>query len=112
MIKGQEAVPSAGAIRVPALARPTLHARDADTSPDACLHEPFVAQAERGEVEYWQEALADAPEPLELPADRPRPAQPDHAVALVPLELDEGSRTRRNHRLALSAFSVCVSGPS
>ncbi|HEX8246377.1 MAG TPA: amino acid adenylation domain-containing protein, partial [Longimicrobium sp.] len=31
----------------------------------------------------------NAPEPLELPADRPRPPQPDHAGALVRLELDE-----------------------
>jgi len=39
-------------------------------------------------AEYWREALADAPEPLELPADRPRPAQPDHAASVVRLELD------------------------
>ncbi|HEX2190550.1 MAG TPA: condensation domain-containing protein, partial [Longimicrobiaceae bacterium] len=43
----------------------------------------------RQQAEYWGETLADAPEPLELPADRPRPAQPDHAGALVRLELDE-----------------------
>ena len=43
----------------------------------------------RKQAEYWQETLADAPEPLELPADRPRPAQPDDAGALVRLELDE-----------------------
>jgi amino acid adenylation domain-containing protein len=42
----------------------------------------------RQQAEYWQETLADAPEPLELPADRPRPEQPDHAGALVRLELD------------------------
>jgi amino acid adenylation domain-containing protein len=41
------------------------------------------------QAEYWRETLADAPEPLEVPADRPRPAQPDHAGALVRLELDE-----------------------
>ncbi|MEW5930149.1 MAG: amino acid adenylation domain-containing protein, partial [Gemmatimonadota bacterium] len=40
-------------------------------------------------AEGWQETLADAPEPLELPADRPRPAQPDHAGDVVRLELDE-----------------------
>src|SRR5690242_9764203 len=43
----------------------------------------------REQAEYWRETLADAPEPLELPADRPRPAQADHAVGLVRLELDE-----------------------
>ncbi|HEX2080912.1 MAG TPA: hypothetical protein VHG08_24630, partial [Longimicrobium sp.] len=43
----------------------------------------------RQQAEYWREALADAPEPLEVPADRPRPAQPDHAGAFVRLELDE-----------------------
>jgi hypothetical protein len=35
------------------------------------------------------ETPANAPEPLELPADRPRPARPDHAGALVRLELEE-----------------------
>ena len=43
----------------------------------------------REQAEYWRETLADAPEPLELPADHPRLAQPDPAVALVRLELDE-----------------------
>ncbi|HEV3052462.1 MAG TPA: condensation domain-containing protein, partial [Longimicrobium sp.] len=43
----------------------------------------------RQQAEYWQAALANAPEPLEVPADRPRPAQPDHAGALVRLELNE-----------------------
>ncbi|MEW5931158.1 MAG: condensation domain-containing protein, partial [Gemmatimonadota bacterium] len=40
-------------------------------------------------AEGWRETLADAPEPLELPVDRPRPAQPDHAGDVVRLELDE-----------------------
>lgn len=35
------------------------------------------------------ETPADAPEPLELPTDRPRSAQPDHAWALVRMEVDE-----------------------
>ncbi len=43
----------------------------------------------REQAEYWREMLADAPEPLELPADRPRPAQPDDAGAVVRLALDE-----------------------
>ena len=43
----------------------------------------------RQQAEYWRETLADAPEPLELPADRPRPAQADPAGASVRLELDE-----------------------
>ncbi|HEX9936581.1 MAG TPA: amino acid adenylation domain-containing protein, partial [Longimicrobium sp.] len=42
----------------------------------------------REQAEYWRETLADAPEPLELPADRPRSAQPDHAGAQVQLKLD------------------------
>ncbi|HEU4559497.1 MAG TPA: amino acid adenylation domain-containing protein [Longimicrobium sp.] len=43
----------------------------------------------RQQAAYWQEMLADAPEPLELPAGRPRPEQPDHAGAVVRLALDE-----------------------
>jgi hypothetical protein len=54
---------------------------------------PAKASAARAELlrqqaEYWREALADAPEPLELPTDRPRPARPDAAGDLVRLELD------------------------
>ncbi len=41
------------------------------------------------QAEFWKQALAGAPELLELPADRPRPAQQDHAGAFLPVELDE-----------------------
>ena len=37
---------------------------------------------------WWREALAGAPALLELSTDRPRPAQPDHAGATVPVVLD------------------------
>jgi amino acid adenylation domain-containing protein len=37
---------------------------------------------------YWQETLAGAPELLELPTDRPRPAQREPAAASVPVVLD------------------------
>ncbi|HEX6039474.1 amino acid adenylation domain-containing protein, partial [Longimicrobium sp.] len=42
----------------------------------------------REQGDYWTRTLAGAPEVLELPADRPRPAQVDHAGALLGLELD------------------------
>jgi amino acid adenylation domain-containing protein len=50
---------------------------------------PLSFAQQHQQAEYWREMLADAPEPLELPADRPRLAQPDHAGACVRLELDE-----------------------
>ncbi|MDU6376189.1 MAG: condensation domain-containing protein, partial [Bradyrhizobium sp.] len=37
---------------------------------------------------YWKEALSGAPALLELPWDRPRPAEQDHAGAVVPIRLD------------------------
>ncbi|MDU6568845.1 MAG: condensation domain-containing protein, partial [Enterococcus faecalis] len=36
----------------------------------------------------WKEALSGAPALLELPWDRPRPAEQDHAGAVVPIRLD------------------------
>jgi acyl carrier protein len=41
------------------------------------------------QAEYWTETLAGAPELLELPTDRPRPARQDFAGASVNVELDE-----------------------
>ncbi|HEX2187810.1 MAG TPA: amino acid adenylation domain-containing protein, partial [Longimicrobiaceae bacterium] len=43
----------------------------------------------RRQAEYWRETLAGAPELLELPADRPRPARQDFAGASLKVELDE-----------------------
>ncbi|HEU4882424.1 MAG TPA: amino acid adenylation domain-containing protein, partial [Longimicrobium sp.] len=41
------------------------------------------------QAEYWTRTLAGAPELLELPADRPRPARQDFTGASLPIELDE-----------------------
>ncbi|MFL5383165.1 MAG: non-ribosomal peptide synthetase, partial [Longimicrobiaceae bacterium] len=43
----------------------------------------------REQAEYWTQALAGAPELLELPADRPRPARQDFTGATVGLMLGE-----------------------
>ncbi|HEX8244764.1 MAG TPA: amino acid adenylation domain-containing protein, partial [Longimicrobium sp.] len=43
----------------------------------------------REQADYWTQALAGAPELLALPTDHPRPAQVDHAGAVLRLELDE-----------------------
>ena len=41
------------------------------------------------QTQYWRHALGGAPALLELPTDRPRPAQQEHAGAFFGLELDE-----------------------
>ncbi|HYR10453.1 MAG TPA: condensation domain-containing protein, partial [Longimicrobium sp.] len=41
------------------------------------------------QAEYWTEALAGAPELLELPTDHPRPAKQNFSGASVDVELDE-----------------------
>ncbi|MFL5540535.1 MAG: condensation domain-containing protein, partial [Longimicrobiaceae bacterium] len=87
-IEGQEAIPSAGAIREPALADPALRPRDADLPPDACLRRRVEGRVLEAQAEYWTETLAGAPELLELPTDHPRPARQDFAGASLQVELD------------------------
>nr|WP_229898496.1 non-ribosomal peptide synthetase [Streptomyces finlayi] len=38
---------------------------------------------------YWREALTEVPEVLELPTDRPRPAEQDHRGGRVPVRLEQ-----------------------
>ncbi|MEV7601284.1 amino acid adenylation domain-containing protein [Kitasatospora sp. NPDC089797] len=41
-----------------------------------------------GQLTYWQQALADLPEELALPYDRPRPAAPSHRGRLTEVAVD------------------------
>ncbi len=47
--------------------------------------------------DYWVRQLADAPTLLALETDKPRPRQPRHRGALVPLHLSETLTQRLNH---------------
>jgi amino acid adenylation domain-containing protein len=56
----------------------------------AAWHRRWVSgHAVEAQAEYWTRTLAGAPELLELPADRPRPAKQDFAGASLQIELDE-----------------------
>ena len=69
----------------------------ANPLPPLTIQYPDYAAWQRGwlsgerlerQTAYWREALTGAPALLELPTDRPRPAQPDHSGARVPILLD------------------------
>ncbi|MFL5542840.1 MAG: amino acid adenylation domain-containing protein [Longimicrobiaceae bacterium] len=45
-----------------------------------------------GLLAWWKDALAGAPEALELPTDRPRPAEPSHNGAIEGFALGDGVR--------------------
>ncbi|MBW8311373.1 MAG: non-ribosomal peptide synthetase, partial [Rhizobium sp.] len=44
----------------------------------------------QAQADYWRRQLADAPVRLDLPTDRPRPAEQDFAGGMVAFELDAG----------------------
>ncbi|MBM9509918.1 non-ribosomal peptide synthetase [Actinacidiphila acididurans] len=46
------------------------------------------------QIAYWRRALADAPEEMPLPFDRPRPPVASHRGALSPLSVDAGLHAR------------------
>ncbi|GAA2589768.1 amino acid adenylation domain-containing protein [Actinomadura fulvescens] len=46
------------------------------------------------QLAYWKDALAGLPDQLELPADRPRPAEASHRGATFAFELDAGLHAR------------------
>ncbi|RZU51658.1 amino acid adenylation domain-containing protein [Krasilnikovia cinnamomea] len=55
------------------------------------LHAPADPRRAR-DLEYWQNTLADAPDRLELPFRRPRPAEPSFRGASVDVDLDPPTR--------------------
>ncbi|HEV3049100.1 MAG TPA: condensation domain-containing protein, partial [Longimicrobium sp.] len=80
----------------------------------AAWHRRWVeGPALEAQAEYWTGTLAGAPELLELPTDRPRPAKQDFTGASVYLELDEaltaGLRTL-SQRHGTTLFMTLLAG--
>ncbi|MFM8277521.1 MAG: condensation domain-containing protein, partial [Cyanobium sp.] len=62
---------------------------------------------------YWHSALAGAPVLLELPTDRPRPAEQDYAGAMVPVVIDAdlaGKLKAMARRHGATLFQVLLAG--
>src|SRR6185369_7688131 len=64
---------------------PTLAIQYADFA--AWQREWLAGEALESQLGYWREHLAGAPEVLELPADRPRPAVQSFRGGSLPVEL-------------------------
>ncbi|MFF7271585.1 amino acid adenylation domain-containing protein [Streptomyces cyaneofuscatus] len=69
--------------RAPRLAAPGLQYADHAAWQSKRLTDAFLA----GELAHWRAAL-DGVEPVELPADRPRPAERDSRGAVVPIRVE------------------------
>ncbi|MFL5541905.1 MAG: condensation domain-containing protein, partial [Longimicrobiaceae bacterium] len=80
----------------------------------AVWHRRWVSShAVEAQAEYWTETLAGAPELLELPTDRPRPARQDFAGASVKVELDEAltaALRRLSQRHGTTPFMTLLAG--
>ncbi|MFE2752932.1 amino acid adenylation domain-containing protein [Actinosynnema sp. NPDC059335] len=48
----------------------------------------------RAQLDHWRARLADLPDALDLPTDRPRPSRPENAGGSVPLSLDADVHAR------------------
>ncbi|MGY4306193.1 amino acid adenylation domain-containing protein [Bradyrhizobium sp. USDA 4369] len=62
---------------------------------------------------YWKEALSGAPALLELPWDRPRPAEQNYAGAMVPVQLDgdlTGALRALSHRHGTTLYMTLLAG--
>ncbi|MFD5462148.1 amino acid adenylation domain-containing protein, partial [Kitasatospora sp. NPDC127059] len=59
-----------------------------------------------GQLAHWQQALADAPEELALPYDRPRPATPSHRSGVVEYRLDAELHQRLQELATASRASL------
>ncbi|MEW5929981.1 MAG: condensation domain-containing protein, partial [Gemmatimonadota bacterium] len=81
--------------------------------------EQLAGEVLERQLSYWRERLAGAPELLELPTDRPRPAVWTHQGATVPVELSPellerlqalgGSERATLYMTLLGAFQVLLS---
>ena len=61
-------------------------------------HEGDADSAIARQLAFWKSALADLPDQIELPADRPRPAVSSHRGGHVPLVIPAGAARRSSRR--------------
>ena len=65
------------------------------------------------QVDYWKERLHGAPEALELPVDRPRPARPSFHGRTLPVDLGDGLSAALNglsKRFGVTLFMTLLGG--
>ena len=58
------------------------------------------------QFDYWRTELADVPQPMPLPTDRPRPAVATHRGGIVPFDLDHDLSTAIRELAAASGVTV------
>ncbi|MFI9531591.1 condensation domain-containing protein, partial [Micromonospora rosaria] len=73
-------------------------------------HQRLTQPALHHQLTYWRNQLANAPEALQLPTDRPRPPIPTHRGGLITFHIDHTTTTALHHLATRNNATLYMAG--